>query len=53
MLVCLLSTVEMIHIRIINASLDPIHEYETLERELCSCNANIYFDRQCFQSHSK
>jgi len=29
--------------KIINASRDPIHEYENLKRKLYNYNANIYF----------
>jgi hypothetical protein len=37
----------MVHLKIINASRGPIHEYENLKRKLYNCNANIYFNQQC------
>jgi hypothetical protein len=39
----------MAHLKIINASRGPIHQYENLKRNLYNCNANIYFNQQCSQ----
>jgi len=39
----------MNHLKIINASRGFIHEYENVKRKLFNCNANIYFNRQCYQ----
>ena len=39
----------MNHLKIINASPGPVHEYENVTRTLFNCNANIYFNRQCHQ----
>ena len=39
----------MNHLKIINASRSLIHEYENLKRKLVNCNANIYFNRQCYE----
>jgi len=43
------NTAEMNHLKIINASPGPVHEYENVTRTLFNCNANIYFNRQCHQ----
>jgi hypothetical protein len=39
----------MNYLKIINASRGLIHEYENIKRKLFNCNANIYFNRQCYQ----
>jgi len=39
----------MMHLKTVNASQGHIQEYENTKRKLCSCNANIYFNRQCLQ----
>jgi len=38
----------MNHIKIANANRGLVHEYENVKRKLLSCNANIYFNRQCY-----
>jgi len=35
-------------LKIINASRGFIHQYEDIERKLLSCNADIYFNQQCY-----
>jgi len=37
----------MAHLKVINVSRCPIHEYENLKGKLYNCNANIYFNQQC------
>jgi hypothetical protein len=39
----------MLHLKIVNASQGHIHEYVNTKRKLYSCNASIYFNKQCLQ----
>ena len=39
----------MMRLKIVNASQGHIQEYKNTKRKLYSCNANIYFNRQCLQ----
>jgi hypothetical protein len=39
----------MNHLKMINTSRDLIHEYENIKKKLVNCNANIYFNRQCYE----
>jgi hypothetical protein len=39
----------MSQLKIVNASQGQIHDYENLKRKLYSCNASIYFNKQCLQ----
>jgi len=41
----------MTHLKIVNASRDPIHKYEDPKRKLYKCNASIYFNQQCLNQH--
>jgi hypothetical protein len=43
----LYNTSAMSQLNVIKASQGCIHKYEKLKRKLYSCNANIYFNRQC------
>jgi hypothetical protein len=47
------NTTGMPHLKIINASRGPIHEYGNLKTKLYNCNSNIYFNQQCHRGEKK